>query len=348
MACESLHKFILWRTIAGGRLSVDICPSVLFRLPPPGGPGTVIHVALLANVHLSCFLLSYLVAFAGEIVQLLRERTRLTRGVLVLATAAGLLAHTAYLVERSAESGLPPLVGSSHDWLLVLAWLGILCYLIGLTMPDRVTLGVFLLPVVLSLIVLAVFVDKAADADEVRQVAAHRWGMLHASALVIGMVCVLASTISAVMYLLQHQRLRGRRIWLRTLELPNLERLTAVNRSLVVGTVMMLTVGLATGFILAFKDPDAAFQWTEPIIVGTLAVWGLMVTALAWLLMQKDPTGRQVAQLTLLAGGFLLFTVFGLILVSGGVHGGPAAAADKINTEPAVGGTKTAGAEATR
>lgn len=289
-------------------------------------------VAFLANVHLSCFLLSYLVAFAGEIVQLLRERTTVTRSVLVFATVAGLIAHTAYLVSRSAQSGLPPLVGSSHDWLLVLAWLGILFYLIGLAVPDRVTLGVFLLPVVLALIIIAVFVEKAGDADEVREVAAHRWGMLHASSLVIGMVCVLAATISAVMYLLQHQRMRGRRIWLRTLELPNLERLTLVNRSLVIGTVVMLTVGLVTGFILAFKDPGATFEWTEPIIVGTLIVWALMVTALTWLLMQKDPTGRQVAQMTVLAGGFLLLTVFGLILVSGGVHGTNDSTADDDST----------------
>ena len=35
---------------------------------------------------------------------------------------AGLTAHTIYLVMRSQKSGLPPLLSSSQDWMLVLAW----------------------------------------------------------------------------------------------------------------------------------------------------------------------------------------------------------------------------------
>lgn len=292
-------------------------------------------MTFLSNVHLSCFLLSYLVAFGGEIFQL-RSRSGVARGILIVAAAAGLIAHTAYLINRSVASGLPPLVGSSHDWLLVLAWLGASLYLLALAMRERITLGLFLLPIVVGLIGMAVFVDQAADTDEIRAVATHRWGMLHAATLVIGMGFVSAAIVCAVMYLLQYQKLRGKTSWLHRLTLPSLERLTATNRWLVTGTVVMLTTGLATGFILAFDQNSDGFHWSDPIVAGTIIVWGIMVVALIWLLKSREQTGRQIARLTLLAGGFLVFTVFGLMLVSGGVHGGdPPESEANVESTPA-------------
>ncbi|MEQ9406793.1 MAG: cytochrome c biogenesis protein CcsA [Fuerstiella sp.] len=281
-------------------------------------------MAFLSKVHLSCFLLSYLVAFGVELFQLVRQRTGTSRSLLMVFTAAGLIAHSAYLITRSLKSGLPPLVGSSHDWLLVLAWVGGVLYLLALAIGERITLGLFLLPVMLGLIVLAMFVDDSAEVAE-RQIAAHRWGMLHASTLAIGMACVAAATISALMYLLQHQKLRGRRSRLHRLQLPSLEQLTATNRWLVFGTVVMLTIGLVTGFILAVSDSTEVFDWSDPIVAGTTIVWGIMVVTMFWLLTRREQTGRQVARLTLLAGGFLLLTIFGLMLLSGGVHGSDAA-----------------------
>ncbi len=274
---------------------------------------------ILSRVHLYCFLLSYIAAFGVELFQLLRKRSALTRGLLIAATTAGLMAHAAYLVTRSSKSGLPPLVGSSHDWLLVLAWLGAVFYLLILTTQRRITLGLFLLPVIVGLIVMSTFVDSGTT-EEAGRLASRRWGMLHASTLVIGIGCVAAATLCAVMYLLQHQKLRGKSSWLHRLQLPNLEKLTSVNRWLVIGTVAMLTVGLATGFILAATTAKGDFDWTDPIIAGTTIVWGIMTITLVWLLTQKEQTGRQVARMTLLAGGFLLLTVLGLMLLSGCVH----------------------------
>lgn len=270
-------------------------------------------------------------ALGCELFQLLRGRSSVARGVLICFAAAGLIAHTSYLVTRSQNSGLPPLVGSSHDWLLVLAWLGGLLYLIALMTGERITLGLFLLPIMLGLIILAMFVDNVAG-DEVREVAAHRWGMLHAATLMIGMGSVAAATICALMYLLQHQKLRGHTSALHRLQLPNLERLTAINRWLVIGTVVMLTIGLATGFILAVSAQEDRFDWSDPIVIGTTAVWGVMVAILVGLLTRREQTGREVARLTVLAGGFFLLTVFGLMLLSGGVHGegqGPGRLAEK-------------------
>ena len=279
-------------------------------------------VEYLSQVHAFCFLLSYLAAFCGELYQLLRGRNTVARAVVLTFGVAGLVAHTAYLMNRSSESGLPPLVGSSHDWLLVLAWLGGLLYVLIIATRQKLAVGLFLLPVMVGLITAAMFVDDAAQ-DASRQLAAHRWGMLHASALVIGMGAVAAATICALMYLIQYQKLRGKSSFLHRLQLPSLEKLTAVSRWMVMSTVSMLTIGLLTGFILAaVKNESGAgmFRWSDPVVSGTTVVWGIMVAALCRIMTQKEQSGRQVARLTFMAGGFLLLTVLGLMLVSGGVH----------------------------
>lgn len=280
-------------------------------------------MAFLSKVHLSCFVLSYLVAFGGELTQLVRARTKILRWVILVATCAGLLAHSAYLVTRSQTSDLPPLVGSSHDWLLVLAWLGGLVYLLVTALQQRISLGPFLLPIVFALIGLALLVEDGASVGEVRERATHRWGMLHAATLVLGISSVFSSTVCAVMYLLQYQKLRGGGSWLHRLQFPSLERLTSVCYWLASATVLLLTVGLVTGFVLSIQGSGEPFEWTDPTVAGTVIVWGLMVTIFVWQIRHPDESGRKVARLTLLAGGFLLLTVFGLMLLSGGVHGQP-------------------------
>ena len=278
----------------------------------------------LSKVHLSCFLLSCLVAWGVELFQLVRGRSALSRGILITFVMAGLVALTAYLATRSLKSGLPPLVGSSHDWLLVLAWIGGMIYGLTLLTQQKLPVGLFLLPILVALIGMATLVDTETP-GAARQLAAHRWGMLHASTLVIGMGTVAAATISALMYLLQYQKLRGRNSVFHRLYLPSLETLTTVNKWLVAATVTMLTVGLATGFILAViskQNETATFHWSDPTVSGTIVVWLLLVFAVCRVLMQKETSGRQIAQLTFFAGGFLLFTIFGLVLLSGGVHGG--------------------------
>lgn len=278
---------------------------------------------MLAHVQYSCILLSYLAAFGGEIFQLLRQRTSWTRGWLIVFAAAGMVAHTAYLINRSSVSGLPPLVGSSHDWLLVFAWLAAFIYLLVVVASARAAVSLFVLPTLIALVTIAAFVDDSSQMTD-RETAVYWWSITHASTLVIGLASMAAATVCALMYLIQYQKLRGRNSWLHRLQLPNLEQLTEVNRRLVLGTVVMLTVGLFTGLVLKTAGPNSrVISWSDPIVAATTIAWILMVVYLLWLLVQKEQTGRQVARLTFVTGIFVLFSLLGLVVVSGGVHGSP-------------------------
>jgi ABC-type transport system involved in cytochrome c biogenesis permease subunit len=279
----------------------------------------------MSNVTVFCFLASYAVALGLDATRLLRL-TAVSRTFVLIATAAGLIAHTAYLVVRSQQTNLPPLLASSQDWLLVLAWLAIVFYLF-LTSVDRdLAIGLFLLPLVLALIGAAYFVSDSTsglmprDPDVVRN-AVYYWAMLHASLLVLGIAGVLIGLVFSLMYLVQHYRLKHHQTLQRGLRLPNLERLARLNWWAVMVSVPLLTLGFATGVGLGLFSKEAARQvhFTDPVVIVSGVAWVGMVVFAVWLLRKERPAGKQVAWLTVWAFGFLLVTLVGLqVLTNGG------------------------------
>ncbi|MFM7058727.1 MAG: cytochrome c biogenesis protein CcsA [Planctomycetota bacterium] len=287
-------------------------------------------MASLAQVQIYCFLFSYLTALAAELAQLLRKPTPATRLVSVGFTTAGFIAHTSFLLTRARTAGLPPLLTSQQDWLLVLAWIGSLLYLSLLLIRPQLAIGVFMLPAILLLVVFAEFASSQS-AGSLREAALRRWGMFHAASLVLGVAAVAGAALSGLMYLLHHQRLRVRSGWLQRLNLPSLENLSAINRWMVVFSVPCLTIGLLTGFLLIALSRNIRQQtnihWYDPAIITTVLVWLSAIAILIRVLRSDRQTGRAVAQLSFLSGALLLLAVLGPMLLAGRaglntIHGG--------------------------
>jgi hypothetical protein len=273
------------------------------------------------NVTVACFFSSYLVALGFEAAQLLKQHTASHWLALVMAVA-GAVAQSIYLVVRSRTAGIPPLLSSTHDWLLVLALLIVVLYVFVELLDKRVALGLFVIPIVLVLVGLSRFVSDAPNPNLVRA----PWrglGMFHASMLVLGMVGVLASFLMSVMYLLQHRRLKTKRGEPEGLHLLSLATLSRINWWGVVLSVPLLTLGMATGVWLSYlssnTDAPVSLQRWQFVVSGL--VWLTMGALFLWLLTGRTPSGRLVAWRTLWACGFLLATLLLLQLASGGVHG---------------------------
>jgi len=288
-------------------------------------------VGFLEKVHIYCFLLSYLGSLGFEFLLLLRKPASFLRSLAIAFAAAGFLAHTSFLLTRSRVEDLPPLLTSQQDWLLVLAWLGALLYLILVVSHRQLAHGLFLLPAMLLLVTAALFASPQA-AGTLREVSLRRWGMFHAASLVLGIAAVAGAALSGLMYVLHHQRLRNRSRFLMRLTLPSLENLAAWNRWMVLFSVPCLTVGLLTGFLLISMSRDArqaGIPWEDPTIVTTIVVWLAMVAVLIRTMKAAQQPGRSVAMLSFLSGGFLLLTVLGPMLLAGAgslnsIHGRPA------------------------
>ena len=272
------------------------------------------------DVSVFCFLASYLCAFGLECRRLYR-RTQLNRALALLFTMAGLVAHTVYLANRHPQTAMPPLLSSTHDWLLVLAWMAVLVYLF-LAIADReLALGVFLLPVVLILVGTAYFVSRdpnqlVRETPDMREAAGRVWAMLHATLLVFGIAAVLFGFVLSLMYLVQHRRLKHKHARGPGLTLPNLERLVRLNKWAVVLALPLLTMGLLAGVALAWFAPGrpGTLALTDPVVIVSGIAWLVMVAFFGWFAATpaRRTSGKQVAWLTVVAFGFLLVTLLGL------------------------------------
>jgi ABC-type uncharacterized transport system permease subunit len=260
------------------------------------------------RVSVLCFFASYSVALVCELWR--RRKIRSVGRWLGLAmTVAGLVAQSWYLVNRSREASLPPLLSSMHDWLLVLTWLMVVVYLfITLTSRD-LAIGVVVWPVVLALITTALFSSQAAN-DNVN---VHRnWTMLHVVLLVFGVAAVLIGHISSLLYLWQHHRLKERPLGRADWALPSLETLTGVNRWSMLLSVPLITVGMMIGAGLTWSRqrhrPDETW-WNDPVIMASVVGWLLLAAVAVWLLRRQHTSGRQIAMLTAWTTGVLLLAL---------------------------------------
>lgn len=279
-----------------------------------------------------CFLASYGCAFLCELAQL-KWRRAWGRVVALLFTAAGLLAHTFYLLQVSNQAHLPPLLGSAKDWFLVLAWVVVLVYLFVSLTDGELTMGPVVWPIVLALIIASQFVT--ASPREVLDYQRH-WIMLHVSTLVLGTACILQGFVLSLLYLWQYRRLKHRQAGSSSVKLPNLEQIERLNRWSILTGVPLLTLGVASGFGLTIfaKGGELPTTWTDPVVIGAAVTWTLMGVLFVWVLTQKRSPGRRTAMLTAWSCGFLLVTLVGLQMLTAAagirsIHGTASAAADK-------------------
>lgn len=278
----------------------------------------------MTGVTVLCFLASYVLVLLLESVRLLR-RSPASHTAALLIGLAGLVAHTMYLLSRSEEAQLPPLLSSTHDWMLVLAWLAVVFYLFITAFDRELAVGVFLMPLVLILIGAAYFVSDmpnprvAGDPELMRQEAVHHWAMLHATLLVFGIAGVVSGFVMSLMYVAQHRRLKHKQTLKEGLSLPSLETLARWNWWSVMVSVPLLTLGMLTGVGLGLysRTGPNPVPFGDPVVVVSGVVWVVMLVFFVWLWRTERPIGKQVAWLTIWAFGFLLVTLIGVQVLAG-------------------------------
>lgn len=266
------------------------------------------------NVSVFCFLASYAVALVLELVRQRMDSPASRVGMLAFA-AAGLVAHTMYLLLRASQTHLPPLLSSAHDWLLVLAWLIVVIYF-GLSIRQRgLAMGIVVLPAVLAIVTSSYFVTMAPSQlmIDFRGVA-----MLHASSLVFGIGAIVFGLAFSLLFLWQHWRLKRGALSSPGNGLPSLEALARMNRWSMLVAVPLISIGMLTGIGLALGSAEQprSMTWSDPVVLGGLVSWGLMCFLLIRLMSQHRSMGRDVAWLTIASCSFLLVTIVGLQMIT--------------------------------
>ncbi|QDV50179.1 cytochrome C assembly family protein [Gimesia fumaroli] len=271
---------------------------------------------MLSNVTVFCFMASYLVALGLELARFLRKKSGYLRPLIFLFSLAGLVAQTAYLFNRARETQLPPLLSSTHDWLVVFAWLLVAIFLFINLIDEELSIGLFLFPLVLSLVVSSYFVDDVTNT--LVQPAIRSWALLHASLLVLGGVGIALCFVISAMYLIQHRRLKQKQNFSEGFNLPSLAKLARLNRWALMISTPLLTIGMGIGIGLGVyvRKGAQAISFLDPVIIVYEIVWAAMMISVIFILRKKQPNQKHIAQLTIWTGGLLLLTVIGIQILT--------------------------------
>ncbi len=260
----------------------------------------------MSRITIFCFGASYAVALVLELLQLCWPG-RLQRLLALGFASAGLLAHTLFLWAQ-------PLALASQYWSVVfLAWILAIFYLYGSIHHRRLAWGIFVLPLVLGLTVLAATLDRTDTRLSLSSQFFHLqgeqfWIVAHIAFLILAAVGVCVAFVSSLMYLFQARRLRTKKLPGLGFRLLSLERLEDMNRRAITLAFPFLTAGVLVGMALMFQKPQQLHGWLDAKVWAAAALW-LVFVILLYLRYGFHIRGRRVALLTIMAFVLLVFTL---------------------------------------
>jgi ABC-type uncharacterized transport system permease subunit len=269
-----------------------------------------------SNLNLICFTACYAVALVLELPGV-GARVRFRRAACIAIASVGVIAHTAYLGQRVIEMPYVPLA-SHHDWLILAAWLLAEIYVGALFYYPRSSLGIFLLPAVLALIVISLFAETQPLASfEAPRV----WGLVHGVFLLLGTVAVLLGFLAGLMYLVQSHRLKKKLPPTEGMRLPSLEWLERVNSRALAAAALLVGGGFVTGILSRLaQQGQGSIPWGDPVVLSLVAMFGWLVVAEVFrLIYPAARQGRKVAYLTIAAFLFLVL-MLATVTLSDSLH----------------------------
>lgn len=220
-----------------------------------------------------------------------------------LAVGAGLLAHVSSVVLTLSAQGWAPRGLSQGFSLVALLLFGIF---LGVELLYRVpVMGSFIAPAALTAMVFALLLEDGGPLSPSVRLPLLP---LHISVALLGIAAFGVAAGVAVMYLLLERQVKGKKFGVWFTRLPSLQFLDELNRRLVVGGFIALSVTLVTGAF--FVSGGGGFFWAwQPKEVATLVAW-LVFGALLNARLFAGWQGRRVALLTVAGFCILLVSFF--------------------------------------
>lgn len=253
-------------------------------------------------------------AFALFIYYLLTRRPAMNSLGLALV-AAGLVCHTVAVALRGLDAGRVPVVGA-YESLSLAAWSIVVVYLVLELFTRIKAIGLYVMPVVLVLLTLALvgYRAPAGLAPALRSDIV----VLHVIVMFAAIGCLYVAGGAAIIYLIEEALLRRRRAGGVLGRLPSLGSLEKLVYHATLLGLPFLTMGMLAGIIRAeaFAVPH---WWVDPMVLLSLGAWAVYVVLL-WGRSRADWVGSRIAWLAV-TGLVVLFVIrFAAVPYLSGFH----------------------------
>jgi hypothetical protein len=255
----------------------------------------------------TCFLLAYLLVLVLETLRFASTSESIRRWVVRLSVGMFLLAwltHTLYLVDLVSQSALHDAgiryLKTWADWSIVAAWIIAMSYCVMLWRRSDKQIGLFLLPLILILVGLAVVFPSESPMGRASSTVSF-WRMVHSMAMLIGTILVVLGFASAVMYFVHAWKLKRTPAMGWNFRLPSLEYLQQMGRNCILGSAAAIGFGVISGAVMNFTR-DGFIAWTDRGILLTTAlfIW-LCIAAIAQKISSTRGKGEWTAALNILS-----------------------------------------------
>jgi len=267
-------------------------------------------IEFMSRISVVCFTASYLVALACEASRLV-FRSGVRGAAMIAFGAAGLVAHTIFLLWRAANEPAVPL-SSAFDWYLLAAWVLASGYLWLTISNPKTPVGLFMLPVVLGLIGAA---QLSSRAPFPQSPATQIWGAIHGSFNLAASVAVTIGAITGIMWLIQAGRLARKQAPTQGFRMPSLEKLALTTGRTLAIAAWTATAGFISGLVLNAVNRRRGLletvPWNDPVVLrmGALVAWLVIAAVVSRSIARRPDAARTTAWLSLVSFAVLTLSI---------------------------------------
>lgn len=250
---------------------------------------------------------AYLVFFVSQNRQI-RDAAR------IILLSSGIL-QTAYIVFRYVQAGHTPIT-SQHEAVVFFAWATTWAYLSFRWRYTVKNFGTFVSLNVFCLVLISAFSSR--EITPLLPALQSAWLPIHGGVSLIAYGFLSLAFCGGLMYLLLERELKRKKFGYFFARFPSLDSLDQLNHHCLTAGFVFLTLGIVTGSIWARQAWGTYWQW-DPKETWSLITWFLYLVQLhqrftvGW-------RGKKAAVMAIIGFAAVVFTLWGVTYLLGGVH----------------------------
>lgn len=259
-------------------------------------------------------LLVNFVACAVYLVFFFSQKEHLRKIARIILLSSGVL-QTLYILSRYLIAGYTPIT-SQHEAVIFFAWSVTWAYLSFHWRYSVKNFGTFVSILVMIMLVIGAFASRAFQ--PLSPALQSMWLPVHAGVSVMAYGFLALAFCGGLMYLLQERELKSKRFGFFYNRLPSLESLDQLNSHCLTTGFVFLTLGIITGSAWARQAWGTYWQW-DPKETWSLITWFLYAAQIHQRL-TYGWRGKRAAVMAIIGFCAVLFTLWGVTFLLGGVH----------------------------